>query len=382
MDCFGRQQEITAFWDYARSGDNLLLLAPRRVGKTVVINHMAETASREGFRAVLFDAEGLSREKDFFRNLCSKIQGELTSGDRIVTSFTNRMNKMLKGDGVDVRDWRQWLLEIDWQEFADHLVMHLNSHSGDGRWLIMVDEFPVFVQALLRRSGTDAVREFLYWMRRIRQRCRNVTWLYTGSIGLDSVARSSNLEGALNDLRPVGLDAFDPLIATSFLRYLAMRRGCVITDEACARTIQRLGWLSPYYLERVCEAACARVGQRGAVSVGDAEAAMDQMLELGKRLYWAAWREHLERNFVEPIRGLLYAILADVAKAKSGLTYTALLVSARQYSASVTEADVRDQLDILVSDGFLAVRDGTFNFRMGLLREWWLRYVVEYGYAR
>jgi hypothetical protein len=45
----------------------------------------------------------------------------------------------------------------------------------DGRWLIQIDELPVFVLKLLNQdqpAERALVREFLYWMRRLRQGLR------------------------------------------------------------------------------------------------------------------------------------------------------------------------------------------------------------------
>jgi predicted AAA+ superfamily ATPase len=62
MTCFDRLTETATLWQQLAAGRNLLMLAPRRIGKTVLLNHLLETAPANGFRAILLDVEGLFDE--------------------------------------------------------------------------------------------------------------------------------------------------------------------------------------------------------------------------------------------------------------------------------------------------------------------------------
>jgi uncharacterized protein len=108
-----------------------------------------------------------------------------------------------------------------------------------------------------------------------------------------------------------------------------------------------------------------------------AQAALDRMLDLEKRTYWSTWREHLDRNFPEPERGRLYTVLETVAKSDAGVSRDAFLPALNRGGEPVGEAVLRHLLDTLLADGYLVVDDEhRYAFRMNLLREWWLRYVV------
>jgi AAA+ ATPase superfamily predicted ATPase len=379
MTCFDRDEEITELWRHFKHGHNLLMLAPRRIGKTVLLNHLSRRAAENGFRAILLDVEGFREEKAFFRACCSAIQEELSTGAKVLTAFTDRLNQLLRGNsgGACGGDWRQWLVQTDWQEFADHLFAHLDAHNEDAPWLVLVDELPVFIQALQEKGGPEAISGFLYWLRSMRQKYRRIRWLYTGSIGLDTIARRNHVEGALNDLEAFTLKPFSEATARAFLADIAKRRGCGLAENAAEAILRRLGWLSPYYLERIAEDACAFAPAGGALTLMEAEAAMNQLLELDKRLYWSSWREHLDRNFNEPERGRLYTVLETVARNQRGVDRSLMLTALNRGGDALGEAVLRDLLDTLLSDGYLILETGgRCRFRMNLLREWWLRYVV------
>jgi hypothetical protein len=352
------------------------MLAPRRIGKTILLNHLSCSAAENGFRAILLDVEGFQDEKAFFRTCCSAIQEELSTGAKVLTAFTDRLNQFLRGNSGECSDWRQWLVQTDWREFADHLFAHLDAHKDDAPWLILVDELPVFIQALQKKGEAEAISGFLYWLRNIRQKYRNIHWLYTGSIGLDTIARRSQIEGALNDLECFTLAPFSDVAAQAFLLEIANRRGCNLEEEASKTIIDRLGWLSPYYLERIAEDVCSLASIDKKITVEQAHYAMDQLLNLDKRLYWSSWREHLDRNFIEPERSRLYTVLETVArnhKADQNL----LLVALNRGQETIGEISLRSILDTLLSDGHLSLMDGKYyHFRMNLLREWWMRYVI------
>ncbi len=376
MSCYDRLDETAALWRQLADGRNLLMLAPRRIGKTVLLNHLLGTAPEHRFRAILLDVEGLLDEKAFFRECCASIQEEQTTGKKVMASFAHRLSRLLRGGAAD-DDWRSLLVRTDWQSFAEELFAHIDDHQDDPPWVILVDELPVFLQRLQDRDGPAAIRDFLYWLRGMRQKYQRIRWLYAGSIGLDSIARRQRVEGALNDLDPFQLGPFTPETARLFVADLARRRGAELTDAAARRLCERLGWLSPYYLERIAEDACAGAGVGASVETAHVDAAMDRLIDLDKRLYWASWREHLDRNFPEPDRTRLYRILETVAKADAGADGSLLLTALARGDQVVGELEARDLADTLVTDGYLT-RDaaGRYRFRMQLLKEWWLRFVV------
>ena len=81
MDCFDRDQESERLWTHFRNGKNVLMLAPRRIGKTVLLNRLKEESEARGFHAIVLDVEGYRKEKDFFQQMCACIQEELGLGE-------------------------------------------------------------------------------------------------------------------------------------------------------------------------------------------------------------------------------------------------------------------------------------------------------------
>lgn len=377
MTCYGRDQDSARLWSHFAKGRSVLMLAPRRIGKTVLLNRLKSESETKGYRAIVLDVQGFREEKAFFQQMCAVIQEELGIGASLLTAFSDRLRQTLKGVESG-GDWRQLLLQTDWREFARHLLAHLNADKEGKPWLVLLDEIPIFALALLESHGLQRVQDFLYTLRQFRLAFPNVRWLFTGSIGMDTIARRNSVEGALNDLEAYALKPFDAATAADFLAHVAKANGRIMAPDAADHIVARLGWLSPYYLEKVAEEACY-LATANSIDDACADRALASLLGLDKRTYWSTWREHLDRNFNDPEQTHLFALLAAIARSPDGKLSRDGLLGELNRTESVGEKQLRGYLDTLEADGYLSADDQTpdvYRFRMGLLREWWLRYVA------
>jgi uncharacterized protein len=76
-ELFGRDHTIRFIWEQLR-GNNILLVAPRRFGKTGVMNHLLKRTSA-GFVAVYLDVEDV-HDPDVF---CSNLIAALLEHDKL-----------------------------------------------------------------------------------------------------------------------------------------------------------------------------------------------------------------------------------------------------------------------------------------------------------
>jgi len=379
MNCFDRDKEAEKLWYHFKRGRNVLMLAPRRMGKTVLLERLKEESERNGFRAIVLDVEGYRHEKDFFQQMCASIQEELGAGQALLAALTERLKRAVHGADNLQGDWRNLLLSMDWRLFADHLVAQLEEAVDGKPWVFLVDEITIFTKALLDGQGVTTASDFLYKLRQLCREHPKVRWLFTGSIGLDTIARRHGFEGSLVDLEIFSLEPFSRETAQGFLQQIAERNEVVMTEAAVSTLCERLGWLSPYYLEKIGEAACDSVPRGQEVDRRVADLAADSLLGLAQRTYWSTWREHLDKNYPEPERTRLFTILAEIARSPDGASIDTLLLTLNRAGGEpLVESVLRGYLDTLEADGYLNANPerSRFRFLMNLLREWWLRYVA------
>ena len=305
-DFFNREIEQQQLWEYLH-GDDILLLAPRRVGKTSLMIRLRDTAKVHGLEAAYVSVAAEADEVGFVRKLyecvsdldtAPSIVKQLRKGP--VSQFFKRIKK------VGLATFALELGEGDpWEEIGRGLAQALDSHQG--RRLILVDEVPVFVLQLLHKDPSgDRARRFLSWFRDLRQqpnRQGRLRWLLAGSIGLDTVASRLRLGDTINDLYLVRLGPFERATARRFLRELSNAYSFPIPDDVLEHLLNRIGWLIPYYLQllfRELRAECAKLDALPELIVVDR--VFDHLLSPSKKGYFDYWRQRLDEELGQPGR--------------------------------------------------------------------------------
>ena len=378
---FDRDHETTAYWR-GLATDNLLLLAPRRVGKTSVMKRM-EQQSRElgdmGLIPVFLDVSACGSEMSFVEELYRAVLAGSPDSlvwNRIQESGLGKFVRRVSKLGVTGLTLELVPGDTHWERLGEELAQVLS--TMERRWLILIDELPVF---LLRRLGQDEtenrqrIKNFLYWLRRLRQEYRSVRWLLAGSVGLDTVARRLRISDSINDLLVVTLDAFDARTADAFLEELAKSYNVNLTPEVRRYIVQRSGWPLPYFLQLVFGEL--RNVQKP-VAVSDVDAAVAVLLDVAHRNYFAHWDERLDDELGRPDAGYAKAILNTCCRAPEGASHSVIdaALSASMLEPGAREERLRALLDVLERDGYLIERDFRWLFRFPLLREYWVRRVA------
>lgn len=386
---FTRLNERKELQFHAQQGRSVLMLAPRRVGKTWLLPHLAADLRDQGWMAIECDVQGMSQETEFLRHLCCRIEEQdefVGKAKGRAKQFLNQLFASKEANG----SWQQALSQMDWPSFAETLVRGLDEGGQDT--LILVDELALFVKTLQDRDPT-AAHKFLYGLRALQQRYRKVRWLFTGSIGLDTIAKRGEIGGALVDLTLFPLEPFDRPAARVFLEHLS-RTGQVfrpfrLDEAAFDRLATELGWLAPYYLEKIANAIrpSGPVDPDGLplATVQDVDAAFNTLLDPLHRNGFVVWEEHLAKNFPRDEADALRDVLGACARQPGGERLDTLFSRLGAPPWSLGRRALRDRLDVLITDGYLTAtatatgeeEESRFRFRSGLLRRYWLRYHID-----
>ena len=381
-DFFDRVAEMDRFWEKLKT-DNLLLLAPRRVGKSSLMKQMEHDAQDHGFRPIFVDVSDCADELHFIGRLYTTILNADTLGkyrqsleDSALGKVWGRVQKV---GAVGVSIELKTAAAPDWQTLGEELTRIIAKH--DDRWLLQIDELPVFVLKILDEgsaAGRARVRQFLYWMRRIRQEVTNVRWMLAGSIGLDTVAARINVADAINDLHIEKLGPFSVSTASNLLIELSKAYTKGFKQPVIAHIIARVGekWLVPYYLQLVFHELRQLPEPVGTTEV---DQAIECLLGPSRRNYFDYWRERLIEQLGTTDARHAFALLNECCYSAQGSSRRALVARFMVVipDASLREDKLRYLLDLLQNDGYLVEHDGgEWTFISPLLREFWRRRVA------
>jgi len=371
-DFFDREQEQVRAWRKLE-GSHLLMLAPRRIGKTSLILRLCATARQHSRWAVHCSFAKCESESDCVRELFTALATQQTISQRTKALFARIKSVKLGELGIE---WHAASAE-KWRDAGEELGKALS--EGEDDWLICVDELPVFVINLLQQGdeGRRKVRAFLYWLRDLRQtHYRRVKWLLAGSIGLDTLAARLGLSDTINDLEPFPLDAFNEESAKCFLGELANSYGIVLDEDLRGSIVRRVGWPVPYYLQLMFEHLREESLESGRAPDADmVELVFEKLLGMGYRSHFDYWRQRLDEELGQPEAGQAALLLSRICRSTSGESRDNL---SQVLGTTIRDVDARDKLlnyllEVLTSDGYLIERQGRFAFRLEWLRVYWRR---------
>lgn len=378
---FDREIEQQRAWRKLETS-HLLMLAPRRIGKTSLILRLCATAEQHQIHAVECSFAKCESERDCIRLLVEKLAEQAPRRKKLADGLTQALNR-IKGitigvEGVGI-EWGA-TDEVDWRGAGEALGKLLSTF--DQPWLVCVDELPVFIINLLKQGevGRQRARGFLYWFRDLRQsHYQRVKWLLAGSIGLDTVAARLGLSDTINDLEPFPLPAFEEDIARAFLAELSNSYGMPLDEDLRRAIVQRVGWPVPYYLQLMFSQLRDEWSETGtAPDAAAVERAFERLLDPAYRVHFDYWRQRLDEELGQPESGHAQALLSEASRSSEGLAGDTL---GRALSKRIHEPAERDRtlaylLDVLTADGYLVPRDGRYAFRLEWLRVYWLRRVA------
>jgi uncharacterized protein len=375
-DFFDRLRETERFWRDLDT-DNLLLLAPRRVGKTSLMRKMGEDATQHGFTILFVDVSDCSDELYFIQRLYDAILNT-DPGDRVWNQIQDSWLGKIIGR-VQKVGGAGFSLEFRpdgaaaWTRLGEEFTGVVS--KLEGRWLIQIDELPVFILKLLGQgeAGDRArVREFLYWMRRIRLQHADIRWMLAGSIGLDTVTARLNIADAINDLRIVNLGAFDTTTANALLQALCAAYKVQAGEAVRAHIVRRTGWPTPYYLQLIFKELR---DVKGEVNEQHVDGAIDELLGHHNRTYFDYWRQRLYDELGRTDAEHAMTLLHVCCRSHEGASRSALNLA---LAAAIPDAAARGDrlrylLDVFQSDGYLIEIESRWRFLSPLLREYWRR---------
>jgi uncharacterized protein len=379
-DFFGREAEVE---DLRRTAEHqhVLLLAPRRVGKTSLLHALARELDKDGDVSAVYASVAAARsELDFVRTVLDAVYetpaGRPLKPHRLSAWWSRRKHRVKKVGAVGASIELE-AVEEPWQSAADQAFAKLLTH--DRPWLLMIDELPTLVLALAEQDPSGArVRTFLHWFRNLRQApsgSAKLRFILAGSIGLDSVTRRYQMSAAINDVCDWRLGPYDQATADRFLVELGASYRVDLPPGLRQHILAQAEWLIPYHLQVVFSELQKRV-PRGQPSVTDVDHAIDELL--GRKIYFNSWDERLRDTLGAPDDLHARQILTACAVDPTGVT---LEIIHGAISRSIADVDARASsckwiMDVLENDGYLVALQGRWRFRSGLLRRYWQRNYV------
>jgi uncharacterized protein len=367
---FDRQEIMSRAWDFLKTS-NLLLLAPRRVGKSSLFNRMKEDGPTKGYNTLYLSVPDAEDELDFIKRLVRGFRNAEWTSAGWVTAFKNRLPDdlefILKTGLLDLK-----AKKVDWRRPAEELELLLR--TADSQTLLLIDELPLLIASIVHQDSSGGRAEkFLLWLKRLREQYQP-RWFFAGSIGLDSLARRLKLSGAIHDLQPIELGEFSPEKARAYLMGRGQLSQWALSAETIDAILRAVEWPIPFHLNLVFEELRVVVNEgHGSPSPALVEIALQRLMAHG-RTHFDHWDERLAKMLDARVLQNCEIILSLACREARGVTVASIdLRLSQKLNDDQERAEMlRQMLDLLISDGYLVRQEGVVHFRSALLRRYWL----------
>ncbi|MEL7630048.1 AAA family ATPase [Pectobacterium aroidearum] len=392
---FGREEETARLCGLLEYHD-VLLLGPRRIGKTSIARKVMINLQQQGWNVLEINVATCQIEADFLNKLESALSPVMASmpqkikaliGDKLV-SLGNRIKKVnipIPGAGsvgIDLSEREQ----DDWTNIANSLL-HLIGQT-QGTWLIYIDELPIFLFNLIKQDpthGVARVRRFLDWFRndvRAQPENRGIHWLITGSVGLDTLVQEYGMADTINSLKLENLEAFPPEIAVNMLLELAKNYEVVFSAESAQCLVDAVQWPQPYYLQKVFNELRSQLVTNTHVEMSSLiEQVINSLIQPGQDNDFHHWEARLKTQLKPSDAVYAREMLTEASLNREGATAQALLTVLQMQMLNATQDELKQTFirlrDILLRDAYWRLDESSevrrYRFHLEPLRRWWRR---------
>jgi len=370
-----RKNIISKAWDLIESGNHILIAAPRRVGKTSVMYYLKDNP-KNNFDFLLLDTESINNENEFFRRVVNKVlkADAIKSSKKISAFIQKHMPSITKigKDGVEfgVKD------DLNYFEMLSNILKSIE--PGQGKLIIMLDEFPQTLENIIVDEGEQAGRHFMHSNRELRQDdevSQHVQFIYTGSIGLENIVGKMNAPKTINDLSRLVIPPLKPIEAKDLVKRFLKNVPFDLSDPLIDYILKKIEWLIPFYIQLSIEGLkdLHRDENLKSIAIADIDQVFKNMLD--QRNHFEHWHSRLRTTMKGDDYNFSKQILNIVSENET-------IGSAEIHNIAVkykVEDTFKDLVGALVYDGYINNSDDKkmYRFNSPILRMWWRQNVAS-----
>jgi uncharacterized protein len=380
-DYFPRPKDEERVWRRLKSGGHLLILAPRRVGKTSLLRHL-ESHPQEGYVFLYVIVQSCNSEHEFYKEILEKLYS---------SEFINRLNALSrKGkeviasilrriDGIEIAEAGSISFkDSDYKLTCADLEKVISQLKLEHKLIIVLDEYPDVLEKIIKLESKQAAIDLLTATRSLCQNkaiSQKVQFIFTGSIGLDTLAQRLGSSSLINATDKVAINPLTKPQALEFIEFLTNNNDSQLTisQPIALYLLKKVDWLMPYYIAilwEMLEDVCSDDDITEPTQI-QVDQAFERLFNNHYKSTFSHWAERLQR-FEKDEAKLAKAIL-DKLSAVHELSFNEIHNIFQELNYQQINGNYI--LDCLEHDGYVFEHQPkSFKFTSPMLKEWWSRY--------
>jgi len=382
---FSRPQITQKICRAISHGENILISAPRRIGKSSLLKDIqtnfcpgihSNTDQQPIIKYMIIqsvDSGGL-----FFKKLYMELIQDTTifegangyfknASHAVRSAFSKIRGISLEGIKLDAEN------SINYYQECFELITHLK----DKKIILIIDEFPDAVNNI-NKKDRDLAIQFLQQHRDLRQQSSqiNVQFIYTGSTGLRNVVTKIGKLDLINDIKEIALPPLSHNEAKCFIQCLELGyqledKGFELSPQQIDYILEKITWYLPYYLQAIVYTLFEHFEDGKLTTILAIDEVLLSMTKAKSPYspYFENWLHRLKKAFDKEEYELAIKILNHIAQRHSIDKPTL-----KELSKPYTKGIYKFIMQTLEYDGYI---NEHYQFNSVLLKKWWLENVVD-----
>lgn len=346
-----REKETADLIGEIKNGNNITLIAPRRIGKTGLVQHIyAQEGIQQDYYTFLVDIYATKNLADFIQELGKSIlQGLKSKGTKVVEHFLNSLHSLRSSISFDINGNPSWSVDLgnitSPSTTLDEIFHYLENAKKP--CIVAIDEFQTICN--YKEDNIEAI------LRTYIQHCHNTNFIFAGSQRnmmtemFLSHARPFYQSTSIKTLRPIDKEVY----ADFAIRLFGEK---TIKREIIYQIYDRFDGIT-WYLQRMLNKIYSITDT--AADEATMEQALATIIDESAFAYQALLFQLPAKQ-----KELLYAI-CNAGKARS-ITSAAFIKKHHLPSASFVQGAIKG----LLEKDFVTETDGTYELYDKFFGEW------------
>ncbi len=379
-DLYDREEVIDLIWKKI-SSSNILLVAPRKFGKTSIMFNFRDCPRNE-FKVFYMDYEHITSPSEFIIELLKELSKESDIWQKTLQSikklFSSALNRVEEVGLSEIKIKLRGGEEKYWKDLGDELIKVLT--SLDFNIVLILDEFPLMIKTFIENDEKGA-KTFLRWFHSVRQTIdskNKLRFIIGGSIGIERLLDEIGETPSISDLERIKVGEFSEKVAKQFIEVLFLSENIDINDDIINKIMSVVGTSIPYFIQIVVTEVLKEARYEDKKITKELIDYVYENIVLGVdcRTYFQHYRSRL-KEYYEPYKEKVIIELLRIVAKNNRVSKKELY---QRYLDEMNKTYDKDGFSYLMSelqnDFYLRFnpQKNTYSFDSKVLKDWWYRY--------
>ncbi|GAB6013296.1 hypothetical protein [Viscerimonas tarda] len=365
---YKRNDIIEQVWTELKKGNSVLLAAPRRVGKTSVMQYMEEQPIAD-YNLIFQNIQGIKSASEFYERIYTLLLTCLNTTKKAKKWLENLWEtKSIKKIGTDGVEFDN--KPADSLRATNTLLTEISENQDIENIILLLDELPEVLFGISKTNNEDAkaiLKNLRHW-RQQPEMNRKVKFVLAGSVGIHYVVEKIETRNSdLNDLKTIDFYPLSNIEAYGYIDWATADATVTYTTELKQYLLGKIQYFAPYFINLLLDEINkqARKANNPEIRMEHIDTAFDTIVKTSA--YFMDWKKRLQDYMPKADFDFVNEILIHTAH-KERISLQEIYNKAVKHDKT---ADYMAFVQDLEKDGYITKVGEQYRFMSPFLSAFW-----------